>query len=394
MKKSLEEKLIFLSILLIGSDIFSIKIGGSTIRIVQGILIIIVGIMIYKKKFEMTCLVPFIIFIISNLISLLVSVDIKGSSLYIMWTIYSYICVFCLFYSWARRKTNLEVYKIWRMTYYIQGVMVILQFFLVGLGFNILSYQRYKGIPRPALWFYEPSYIATYFIVFFGISLYMYLNTKEKRYRKDTIFATIFLCFITSTSGFIGMGIAIFVCIIASKKSILKKIIDIISCSIVAGIIVGIVSIIYPKIIEIFIGRIFTQGITASAGNRVVNWGKAYKVYTTHKLFGVGPNAYMTYTGAKVPATNVTLEILACLGIIGLITFLIFIGSILLKSRTKILENNSEYWLSKAIVVGFIIFIIVLQFNQNYLRLYMWMQMGFIAGVVKKKEIKENRRSL
>lgn len=395
-KICISDYIIFLCMLFIGSDIFSINISGYTFRIVQILLLIVTIIFIMKKKYNLSNIFSIFLFILSNMISTMISVNQKGSLLYVFWTLFNYLFIFCLFYSWSTRNENEKIYSLWRKTYIIQGFLIILQFILALMGIRILNQQSYFGIPRPALWFYEPSYLATYFIVFFTISLYMYISTGGKKYRNDSIFATIVIGFITSSSGFIGMFISIIICILFAKQKILKKIKNIITILTTFIICFSIIYLIYPKIFDVFIGRLFKDGLFVSSGERMSGWSLAFNVFKYNEFFGVGPNAYQSYTGSLTPPTNVTLEILCCLGIIGLITFSIFILSVLIKGilHLKFLDGKNRI-LAKAIILSFIIFIIVLQFNQNYLRLYMWMHLGIIAGLSKKYiKIKVNLESI
>ena len=378
--------LFFLSMLFIGSDIFSISISGSTVRIIQFLLLIITFIYLLNKKYRLSNIFTLILFLISNILSTFVSVNQKASILYILWTIFNYMFIFCLFYSWTIRKSNTFIYNIWRRTFIIQGWLIIIQFLFGVFGVNLLSSQNYLGIPRPALWFYEPSYLATYFIIFFTISMFMYMSTQEKKYRNDTILSIIFIGFITSSSGFIGVGIGFILCIIFVKipilnkmKGVMKAICIFLMCSIS-------VYFIYPRIFDIFLGRLFREGLVVSSGDRMYGWDIAFNIFKNHEIFGIGPNAYQTYTGLSTPPTNVTLEILCYLGVLGIITFSIFIISIIIKGRKNIEKFGCENkLLGKAIILSFIVFVIVLQFNQNYLRLYMWMHMGIIAGLSNKK---------
>lgn len=373
--------LIFLNMLLIGSDIFSFRILGSTIRIVQIILLLTSFFLILKNKFRITNVFSMILFLIVNMISTMISYNKISSLLYVLWTIFNYLFVFCLFYSWARERDNEFVYNLWRKTFLIQGFLIIVQFILELLGIKILNSQNYFGIPRPALWFYEPSYLATYFVIFFVVSFYMFLNTQEKRYRNDTILSIVFLVFITSSTGFIGIFIGFFMCILFTRQKFVRKLKNILKASIIIIVCAIVAYKIYPKIFDVFIGRLFRDGLLISSGNRMIGWKEAFDVFKDNMMFGVGPDAYQTYTGSLIPPTNVTLEMLSYIGLFGLTTFIIFIISIVRNSFKKI--NVNDYIFSRAIYISFLVFLIVLQFNQNYLRLYMWMQFGIIAGLNK-----------
>lgn len=97
------------------------------------------------------------------------------------------------------------------MSFYVFALQYILK---IGFDYDISfmpSYGYYLGVVRFKLWFYEPSYMATYIIFWFSLSLYMFLIGKENSYIKDLVFSTIMLIFSTSTSGYIGMAISLFI---------------------------------------------------------------------------------------------------------------------------------------------------------------------------------------
>lgn len=389
---SLIDFLMFINILFIGSDIFAINIANYNFRLIQLVLLVTTIIIIMRKQYKIINIITFTLFLISNILSLFVSYNVKSSISYFIWTIYNYIFVLCLFYSWARERGIDKVYKIWRKTFFLQGYIIIIQFIMLGLfNIKILNMQYYKGVPRPAIWFYEPSYAATYFIIFFTISLFMYISTKNKTYRNDLIWSFLFIGLITSTTGFLGVAVSILVCLLMSKMRISEKIKIILRVAVVTIICGGILYIIYPNIFIVFIGRLFTNGIYDSSGTRMQGWNLAYEVFSNHKILGIGANTFELYTGSLEPPTNVTLEVLCYFGISGFITLGLFITNIIIKSYKRVKKlNNERDILMKAFIIAFIVFLIVLQANQNYLRLYMWMQMGLILGITNNKSNNSN----
>ena len=66
---------------------------------------------------------------------------------------------------------------------------------------------------------------------------------------------------------------------------------------------------------------------------------------------------------------------LACLGVVGTVVFLLFMFYPLVKSYKL---NNDDL---KAYNFSLVIFFIILQANQNYLRLYMFMIIGVVYGI-------------
>lgn len=382
---NLYDILFFISILFIGADKLSFEIKNFNFRYVQVLLIIITILFILNKDFKLKNILLFLPFLISNIISTYGSYDLFSSIGYILFTIFNYFFIFCLFYSWSSRNNVNKTLSIWKVTFIIQGFLLIMEFLLGSFGFEefIFELNKFRGITRPSIWFYETSYLATYFSIYFSIFLYLYIYTRKKRYRNNMFFSVFFILFITSTTGYLALGIG-FIAIILfdNKKIFFIKIKYLFKALFFLMILFMVGYIIKPDMISIFLGRLFTDGIIASAGNRIKLWSEAIFVFTNNFFFGVGPSAYQKYINSNIPPTNVTLEILANLGFFGFITFIFFIIGTILNSYlkvSKIYNENSK--VVKSVIFSFFVFIIVLQANQNYLRLYMWMHLGILSGM-------------
>ncbi|RGJ28888.1 hypothetical protein DXD66_07050 [Fusobacterium varium] len=147
----------------------------------------------------------------------------------------------------------------------------------------------------------------------------------------------------------------------------------------IKGIIIGIIIIYFWKkeIIIIFIGRIFKSGIKKASGGRIDNWGETLKIIKANSLFGIGANSYGVYTQTNNPPSNVTLEILVTLGIIGFFCFIIFFIFIFLECWKLKKDINV-----KAMGLSLAAAIIALQANQNYMRTYFWVHIAILLGII------------
>lgn len=383
-----------LGILLIGSDKISFEITGFNIRFIQLLFILISIYYLAFLKFRIKNLLLFLPFLIINIISLFFSYDFITSFGYILFTVYDYLIIYCLFYSWSISNSVATVYKIWKTTFFIHGILIVIEFILGYFGYNkfIFEINTFRGIPRPSIWFYEPSYLATYLGIFFSISLFLYISTNKKVYRNDMMFAFGFVLFITSTTGYISLFISFFlVLFFINSKNIFVKVKYIAIVFLILTFLFIIIYMIYPRFIDLFLGRVFTDGIVEASGDRISGWYKAFKVFLENPIFGVGPSAYQKYTNTNSPPTNVTLELLANTGLLGLVSFLLFFIGVIFKSLYKVKNIKSEKAIIvRAFIFAFVVFGIVLQANQNYLRIYMWMHLGIISGTSSRlwKEVK------
>ncbi|WP_291943902.1 O-antigen ligase family protein [Cetobacterium sp.] len=267
--------------------------------------------------------------------------------------------------------------KIYLNIFRVIGIFTIVQFLFGSMNIVIPLFQNdtYKGIFRPSLWFYEPSYLATYFSFYIGISLVRY--TFNKRYKKDLLFSWFCTALTTSSTGFISIGISMFFLVLL-QNSLYKKIKTFLLVLVSGVLLFIIVAIIKFDILKIFLGRLFTEGIKTSSGVRVLGMIEALEVFKKFFILGIGANSYENYHITGSPVTNVTLEILTNLGIIGFFCFGYFFYYLYSIYKNKYSVEIKMMWIS------FLLFLIVLQANQNYMRLYMWVHIGIFIGMSQK----------
>lgn len=378
--------LIFLSMVFIGSDRISLDIGGFTVRFVQLILVLESFILFLQGKYKIIITIPMIAVVASHILSTIFTFDLRASLAYDFWLIYNFLFVLYVFYSYAKSTKKEKVIDLILFSFIIQSIYIYIQFIVGSLGYNdpFFSMQHYMGIYRPSIWFYEPSYVATYFSVYFALSIYLLINFKTRKYIANSINALLSLILITSTTGYLAIGFTIFLMLILNIKTLLN-----INKKILLGVLVGIIIILVIVLnmnigfIDVFLGRIFRDGLVNSSGERIGNWMNTFNIFIQYPILGIGPNAYMRYTGSGTPPTNVSLELLANLGVTGFGAFYYFIISILKKCYKKISETSIY---NKAIVIAIIVFMVTLQANQNYMRLYLWMLLGICIGFTRKKD--------
>ena len=79
--------------------------------------------------------------------------------------------------------------------------------------------------------------------------------------------------------------------------------------------------------------------------------------------------------------SNVTLELLSTTGIFAPVAFVVYIVGILRNTfRTYKKEKGEDSLVLWALAIGLMLFLVVLQANQGYMRLYMWMIFGILLG--------------
>lgn len=375
----------FLSVLFIGADIIGINVGVN-FRLVQLFLVVMAALLIANKKFKVTFNLWITLFAVISLLSTLFGFSLRRGILYYFSILYNIVFLFYTFQNYVRAYGIIKLIDVFRKTCYVQFVIFCLQYFLkvvFGFEFSFLpNYGYVLNIPRFKLWFYEPSYLATYLVFWLSISFYCLLIGREKGYIKDVIMCLIMLILSTSTTGF--LGIAFVICAVyilwLFKGLTIKKLLF----PVIALILFGIVYLIFKDIFDFFVGRLFNSSLDAASGGRVSAWKDTFDVFLENPILGIGPGNYGLYLGkgtAHVPS-NVTLELMATVGIFGAISFYALTVQLIWKAFKSFKKRDKESILLVACAVGLLAFTITLQANQGFLRLYHWMFLGILQGAV------------
>lgn len=372
------DKLILVYFLLSGADIFSFKFLGNTIRVVNIYSIILVFILILLDRYKINKQILKIYWpiIAIHFISIFYSISPKKSLAYLIYILFYFIFTLNLMYSWGNKKKVDKIIEIYIFSFRIVSILTIIQFFLGNLNIlKILEYQFYGGVFRPALWFYEPSFLATFLSLYYMLSFIL-----RKIYYKDLILSIVAIILTTSSTGYLSLIVGFVLYLIFSKESLLEKIKLLIKLITIGSVILGIIFLLKKEIIYIFIGRLFRDGISVSSGGRTTINKLTLDIICDNWMIGLGTNSFEEYTG--LPPMNVTLEVFVTLGILFGSIFIFFFFYVNMKLYKK---NNYLY---KAFVISFILFFIILQANQNYMRLYMWNHLAIMLVFLQKREEK------
>lgn len=377
---------VFLSTLLIGADVIGIEILDVNIRLVQVFQVIALFFMLVFKKVDFKINLIMILFLISFAISSIFAFNISRSILFLFSAIFNVFIIYILYINYIRFFGINKFIKLFRITCYIQAIILCIQFAIkIFFDYDIPflpNYGEFMGIPRFQLWFYEPSYLVTYMIFWFTLSLYMFLINNKTSYLLDVILSFCLFIVSTSTSGFIGLAMTIVLIYLLwltkgfNKKKLIFPIVVVVLC--VA------VYLIFPDMVKHFVGRLFTMTLDEASGGRISAYTQTFTVFKENVLFGVGSGCYGLYLGlgTDVVPTNVTLDLLATLGIVGTVLFYAIYLKMFVDVYKLYKVNKSSHRIIAPLILGLIMFTILLQFNQGYLRLYHWMIFGMVEGAI------------
>lgn len=376
---------LFFSVLLIGADKWGFHIMGVNVRVDQFVLCIFTFLLVLKGEYRVTKNIWILLFLFSTLFSSLFGFDSTRGIIYYFSILYNIIFIFYSIASYVGYYGLKNFISVLRATCYVQTILIVIQFLLKVIFRYELpflpGYGEVSGIPRFQLWFYEPSYLATYISFWFALSLYMLILRGEKSYITDTVCCLIMFVISTSTSGFIAIAltVAIVYFIWLSRGITMKKMVF----PVVILFLFFLFRFAFNDLYSVFIERLFSGSIDAASGGRVGQWLETFQVFQENPFFGVGPGNYGAYLGKgnEYVSSNVTLDVMATLGIFGFICWAGLTVSLLTTAyRYKQVKDTDDRDLLMACIFGLIIFTIILQFNQGYLRLYHWMFFGVIWG--------------
>ncbi|WP_028973463.1 O-antigen ligase family protein [Spirochaeta cellobiosiphila] len=371
--------ILFLSILLIGSDQYAFAVSGLSIRLVQFLWIIFTLLMFFSKKITISKkqFILFLLFLLAHVVSLSFSKDAKRSLGIIFWCFYNFLFITLPVMSYSRinpRKLN----KILEIGFEIQGVMIIITFIigLFGVEVPFLYTNFYMKIPRPALWFYEPTFLATFMLIYFAHSCYFYFQEFKSKYLYKALRSFFYVLFTTSLTGILGLFFTIGVIVFFSKSiSRNKKVLYAIIIILFIAAIGFFIKFRYPALYTVLFGRLLENGFQGAGGGRVTGMHQTISIIKRNFWIGVGPGAYVTLY--KYPPTNAILQLFVSVGVFGFFFSIIwFLYPIMVRSK-----YNKYKDLFYSYRFSYLVFFVILQANTNYMRLYHWMLIGIVLGL-------------
>lgn len=376
---------LFLSTLLIGADLFGVDVLGFNVRIDQLFLAVLAVLLVLRGRFSFHENIFMIAFLAFSLISTLFAFSKTRAVFYYVSIVYNAVFLFWSYASYVRYYGLMKFMRVFRATCYTMFVIFIIQYALVVLTGREIpfmpSYGEFMGIPRFRLWFYEPSYMATYLSAWMAVSAYMWLIGEKKSYLADTVICVLMLALSTASTGYVAIAFVIVVVYVMwiSKGLSVKKLIFPLVCL----VLVGVFALALPDVFGWFVGRLFNSSLDDASGGRISQWAETFGVFASNPFFGVGPGCYGLYLGldaGHVPS-NVTLDLMATVGIFATIAFYgLTVWQIWKSVRIYLEDKNAHNMLLVAWAFGLLTFTLILQANQGYLRLYHWMILGIIEG--------------
>jgi O-antigen ligase len=426
--------LLLFIIVFISSDIFlTIEISGATVRfsyILFFVLFILWIIYIFiTKKYDVPLdrtYLPLSLFCFISCLSSLNSAFPIKSLIYTLWTVfYALTIVFIIWFSRNNRLNNLNwMLKVYFYSYLaisVFGFYQILLPFIIGEKTPLVMqwWQEYS-LARINAFSYEPSYFATYMLMGLFIWFILWIRRSDFiNYKGLTLIAIGIIIFLSSSRiGWIGIilitvyGIIELIGYYSLNKKFTRqnaKFFVSIILAIVFTVTLLVIIINDPERFDFLFsgtGLFDTADYSYSMRNeRAIETFEVFLDKPINIIFGVGPGgvgAYMINNLGKfgiavegfekiwsTEPSNITAELLASAGIIGFIIFAWFIV-IIFKRLWNLYRNNNLIKRYRVICLalfwGLVMELTILQFNQNYLRPYLWLHIGISIAFVNTME--------
>lgn len=416
----LKNVLFFFIILTLSFDTFlTVEVMGvMTVRIAQLLAFTLVLILVFEKflrgKLAMRIYspvsLPLFLFCVWAFFSISKSAFLLKSTAYALWTMSNFVFFFLLPIEFLQDepKKTVAAIKMYLFSFMFMGLLGIYQFISLRSDFPItIKAHSWIGseIPRACVFSYEPSYYVTYMILGITLSSILFFSGVKKIGKLNTGITAMVGCLAvilsTATTGLVALLLLVGSCfyyvfrhnflslVLLGKirKSCLRFGLVLLSiCSFFF-----IIGFLYWDYISYFWLRFFYDPIGAGGGrwNRII---QTLQVFKENVLMGVGIGgfgAYVTSGSSGIDmwdrtACGVGPEILAEMGIIG---FLIWLWIILvyIKSILRLISKEAVpiFWrrVLQGMLAAFILEVVLLQINQNFLRLYVWFHLGLSMAI-------------
>lgn len=401
--------LFYFSVLTSSFDIFLVfNINNLSIRIsqiVMGIFIIFTTLIILirrkvliPKAFIFLLIWGILIFIFSfNSYNLLYNIS------YTIWLIFNIFVIITVvnFFNIENRFRRLYIFYI-KSFFYI-ALFGLFEFVLgiLRIHFPLITEWWIDGkLPRINGFSYEPSYFATYLIMGWVILAYLIKSKSTiisiKKLRFYYYVETLSIILSSSRMGILMIGLwylqyPLKVLTGIAKNKISKTNLKIIIMFI---IIVFVVTILGFKYKDTMIMLLNGTGLLGTGSHSVDDRNNGFYntllIFKNHMFLGVGLGGvnleiakmkgvtngrYSNYTGFCVFA-----EVLAASGIFGFAFFAIYIVKLIINSLNVSKNYDADYGvIVKSLGIAFIFELIILQFNQNILRPYLWIHIAILS---------------
>lgn len=401
-----------LAILTSSFDIVCVwNIGGFNFRICQLILLFVMaGAFIGALRSDTLYLsrrdVYLIIWVVLQFFFVFRSPDFKNAIGYFLWLLFDVATVFAIAYYLNRAYTFFWLIRVYLNSFVWIALLGLIQFALYPFEIDFFTTQYWSSsLARINGFSYEPSYYATYLLM--GFVMHAYLVERDdstyfsaKRLKVHLILITLAMVLSSSRMGWLMMVLWVVVRLaLRWKNFIMRGLSRNTLLFLLIGIPVIVVILIIGGIVVIKKGIDFTfllnglglLGMSShSSSDRIEGLMTCIEIFKNdpllgYSLGGVDPVIaqykgieYSTlYNGRAMSALG---EVMVASGIIGIIPLVLYLKNLLFgASRTFFKSVMEKSVMHMALIWALCFELMILCFNQNILRMYLWVHIAVVV---------------
>lgn len=425
---------LFFAILTCSFDIFlTFEVEGFTLRAAQLLLIpsiffIISSYLFINKRPSLPIGIEFLILWTIFIIIFIPNTQYLARSFgYAFWLIFNSLIIIAFTFFFNNRTEILKLLKFYILSFFLISLFGLIQFIfpLLGLPAPLVEQWWFNNLARINGFSYEPSYFASYILMGWVFTAHLWINRIDliRRSYLNFIFfiLTITMLLTTSRMGWLLMILylsfhffTLFIQFITTFKIGKTRLIFFLLFSILGVALVAFVFIIgVDDLLFLIQGLGFAEEMSGASQSSTTHsisprWNTFIDTITVfrqspflgYSLGGVasaignlrGDIVLSSEIAKDNEAMSVFMEVLGASGIFGFIPFLAYIF-IIVKKPLKIARSADDKLLGgllKALVIALIFELIILQFNQNILRLSLWIHIAILSAlysvVVRRKD--------
>lgn len=399
-------------------DIFlQVKISNFNIRF--SVICMILSIFFYFLKIainrdtKVSMVAPLSLFLwIATLVAFVGNTNfISRNILYLIWLMIYVLFIFTM-NQLSDPRYFIRIFRIYIYSFGFLGAIGIMQFLLFFI-FKIDFYVEQVfalGLPRINGFSYEPSYFATFMLTGFVMNLYL-INHKSQYFKFKHLLINQFFIFVSillSTSKMV-VPLVIAILLLTSFQDMFSRLRtgfaiyykDLFLFPLVFVLLAGGVYMFlfqFKTISFLFDGLGVGGTVSHSVEGRSLGFEQTYTVFKKSPFIGYSlggiPSAIGELKGLVITdnetakeneGMNIFMETLAGSGVIGFLFFLTFLYQLLTKPlrQAKFLWSTENFKedsiILKSIFWGGLVLLLMLNFNQNILRPYLWVHFGFLS---------------
>lgn len=399
---------------------FAVNIGGMTFRamqVFQGLFLLLglAVIMTRRAVVPVPGAVPLIGFLVLNLMLAVVAPGMVRSVGYGIWLIFNALLVLALpqILAGLQALTMRRVMQLYLLGFVLAASLGVFQFVTVMAGLDLFP-SRVKslaGLPRVHIFMYEPSFYGTYLAA--GFVTLLVLCDRAcwlfPRFVQIAALGVVILAMVLSVS---RMAMALLLAaaawfvvwslvrlVLMGRTSIVRLLV--ITALVSAG---ATAAYVLYELLGYQFFRSLMQGVgglfaaedisSHSIDDRTTGMRDTFLVWLENPLLGVSLGGVaeaiaamrgvprVSADGKEIEGLNVFAEILAGTGIVGFALFMWFLSAVIggaLWKRAQLIEPYAS-WL-QALAIASFVQLLMLFWNQNILRPYVWMHLAMLAGV-------------